>query len=59
MLKIYFREALAFKAQGSELAEAERLEREALMRRERAVAHGMRIIQFNTSSSYNMFRCPS
>jgi hypothetical protein len=33
-------EAQAFKVQGSELAEAERLEREALMRRERAVAHG-------------------
>jgi len=33
-------EAMAFKAQGSELAEAERHEREALMRRERAVAHG-------------------
>ncbi|KAF9467945.1 hypothetical protein BDZ94DRAFT_1318466 [Collybia nuda] len=33
-------EANAIKVQGSELAEAERLEREALMRRERAVGHG-------------------
>ncbi|KZT03782.1 uncharacterized protein LAESUDRAFT_728803 [Laetiporus sulphureus 93-53] len=33
-------EAQAFKAQSSELAEAERLEREAVMRRERAVAQG-------------------
>jgi len=33
-------EANSVKLQGSELAEAERLEREALMRRERAVAHG-------------------
>lgn len=41
ILKPHIREALAYKVQGSELAEAERLEREALMRRERAVAHGM------------------
>jgi len=34
------REATAFKVQGQELSEAERLEREAMMRRERAVAHG-------------------
>lgn len=34
------REAQAYKVQGAELAEAERHEREALMRRERAVAHG-------------------
>ncbi|KAL0579005.1 hypothetical protein V5O48_003000 [Marasmius crinis-equi] len=33
-------EAQALKVQSSELAEAERLEREAAMRRERAVAHG-------------------
>ncbi|CAA7267214.1 unnamed protein product [Cyclocybe aegerita] len=33
-------EANAVKLQGRELSEAERLEREALMRRERAVAHG-------------------
>ncbi|TFY80069.1 hypothetical protein EWM64_g3946 [Hericium alpestre] len=33
-------EANAFKAQGRELAEAEKLEREAMLRRERAVAHG-------------------
>ncbi|ETW77835.1 hypothetical protein HETIRDRAFT_107484 [Heterobasidion irregulare TC 32-1] len=33
-------EANAYKAQSSELAEAERLEREAMLRRERAVAHG-------------------
>jgi len=33
-------EANAVKLQGRELAEAERLEREALMRRERAVGHG-------------------
>jgi len=33
-------EAGALKVQGVELAEAERLEREAVMRRERAVAHG-------------------
>jgi len=33
-------EANALKTQSSELAEAERLEREALLRRERAVAHG-------------------
>jgi hypothetical protein len=33
-------EVNSVKLQGSELAEAERLEREALMRRERAVAHG-------------------
>ncbi|KAK1234202.1 hypothetical protein PQX77_002628 [Marasmius sp. AFHP31] len=33
-------EAQALKVQSSELAEAERLEREAVMRRERAVAHG-------------------
>ena len=33
-------EANAFKAQSAELAEAERLEREAMLRRERAVAHG-------------------
>ncbi|KAF9477959.1 hypothetical protein BDN70DRAFT_896110 [Pholiota conissans] len=33
-------EANSVKLQGRELAEAERLEREALMRRERAVAHG-------------------
>ncbi|KAJ3573365.1 hypothetical protein NP233_g2463 [Leucocoprinus birnbaumii] len=34
------REANAMKVQGRELAEAERLEREAIMRRDRAVAHG-------------------
>ncbi|KZV72742.1 hypothetical protein PENSPDRAFT_733366 [Peniophora sp. CONT] len=33
-------EANAIKAQSAELAEAERLEREAMLRRERAVAHG-------------------
>ncbi|KAL6302994.1 hypothetical protein BKA93DRAFT_826886 [Sparassis latifolia] len=33
-------EAGAFKAQSAEIGEAERLEREAVMRRERAVAHG-------------------
>ncbi|KZP06904.1 hypothetical protein FIBSPDRAFT_876057 [Athelia psychrophila] len=33
-------EAQAYKVQGAELGEAERLEKEALMRRERAVAHG-------------------
>ncbi|KAI0654393.1 hypothetical protein C8Q70DRAFT_1047996 [Cubamyces menziesii] len=33
-------EASAFKMQSAEIAEAERLEKEALMRRERAVAHG-------------------
>ena len=35
------REAGVTKLQGRELAEAERLENEALMRRERAVGHGM------------------
>lgn len=35
------REANALNLQSSELAEAERLEREAVMRRERAVGHGM------------------
>lgn len=35
------REANAFNLQSSELAEAERLEREAMMRRERAVGHGI------------------
>jgi hypothetical protein len=35
------REANALNFQSSELAEAERLEREAKMRRERAVGHGM------------------
>ena len=34
------READALKAQAAELSEAERLEREAISRRERAVAHG-------------------
>ncbi|KAL4242960.1 hypothetical protein ABKN59_011179 [Abortiporus biennis] len=33
-------EAAAFKAQSTEIAEAERLEREAMLRRERAVQHG-------------------
>ncbi|OBZ67396.1 hypothetical protein A0H81_12684 [Grifola frondosa] len=33
-------EANAFKAQSAEIAEAERLEKEAMLRRERAVAHG-------------------
>jgi len=33
-------EANAMKIQGAELAEAERLEREAMLRRERAVSHG-------------------
>lgn len=33
-------EANMFKAQSAEIAEAERLEKEALQRRERAVAHG-------------------
>jgi len=33
-------EAKALKSQSNELAEAERLEQEALARRERAVAHG-------------------
>jgi len=33
-------EATAIKSQGRELAEAERLEQEAILRRERAVAHG-------------------
>lgn len=33
-------EAGAFTQQSAEIAEAERLEKEALMRRERAVAHG-------------------
>ncbi len=33
-------EAGAFKQQSAEIAEAEKLEKEALMRRERAVAHG-------------------
>ncbi len=33
-------EAGVFKMQSAEIAEAERLEKEALMRRERAVAHG-------------------
>lgn len=33
-------EANSYKVQGAELAEAERLEREALLRRERAVGHG-------------------
>lgn len=37
---LFYREANALKTQSSELAEAERLEREALLRRERAVAHG-------------------
>lgn len=35
-----FREAQALKAQSQELQAAEELEREAAMRRERAVAHG-------------------
>lgn len=39
-LLIGLREANAIKLQSSELAEAERLEREAMMRRERAVGHG-------------------
>jgi hypothetical protein len=34
-------EANSLKLQGQELAEAERLEREAMMRRDRAVAHGI------------------
>ena len=38
-------EANTIKLQGRELAEAERLEAEALMRRERAVAHGKLFIQ--------------
>lgn len=33
-------EAQAFKAQSTEIAEAERLEKEAMLRRERAVQHG-------------------
>lgn len=33
-------EAQAFKQQSAELVEAEKLEREALLRRERAVQHG-------------------
>jgi hypothetical protein len=33
-------EAASMKVQSQEIAEAERLEREAMMRRERAVAHG-------------------
>lgn len=33
-------EASAFKAQSAEIAEAERLEKEAMLRRERAVQHG-------------------
>lgn len=37
---VSFREAGGLKLQGQELAEAERLEQEALARRERAVAHG-------------------
>jgi hypothetical protein len=40
------REASAVKLQGRELAEAERLEREALVRRERAVAHGECMLGF-------------
>ena len=38
-------EANTIKLQGRELAEAERLEAEALMRRERAVAHGKLFLQ--------------
>lgn len=41
LTQVFYREANSIKLQGAELAEAERLEREALMRRERAVAHGM------------------
>ena len=37
---MWHREAKAAKIQSQELAEAERLEHEALARRERAVAHG-------------------
>ena len=39
-------EAGAFKMQSAEIAEAERLEKEALMRRERAVAHGEYLVAF-------------
>jgi len=35
------REANSLKIQGVEISEAERLEQEALIRRERAVGHGM------------------
>lgn len=34
-------EASAYKAQSAEIAEAERLEKETMLRRERAVQHGM------------------
>ena len=37
-------EAQAFKAQSAEIAEAERLEKEALLRRERAVQHGESLV---------------
>lgn len=46
------READAIQVQSSELAEAERLEHEAQMRRDRAVAHGIHIFQPADSSTY-------
>ncbi|RDB27857.1 hypothetical protein Hypma_002305 [Hypsizygus marmoreus] len=46
-------EANAIKMQGSELAEAERLEREARMRRERAVGHGAHPDNLQPSTGHN------
>ncbi|KAG5634034.1 hypothetical protein H0H81_003696 [Sphagnurus paluster] len=46
-------EANSFKLQSAELAEAERLEREAMMRRERAVGHG----QFTVTVLLDAHKC--
>ncbi|KAI0031366.1 hypothetical protein K488DRAFT_86907 [Vararia minispora EC-137] len=46
-------EANAFKMQSTELAEAERLEREAMLRRERAVAHGAHPVNRQLGGSSN------
>lgn len=47
------READAIKLQGRELEEAERLEREAMMRRDRAVAHGAHPMNKNLGGGMN------
>ncbi|OCH89631.1 hypothetical protein OBBRIDRAFT_835644 [Obba rivulosa] len=47
-------EADAFKTQSMELAEAERLEREAMLRRERAVAHGAHPANKNLGGAQNV-----
>lgn len=55
-------EAQAFKHQSAELAEAEKLEREALLRRERAVQHGKfppYSVQIIALMMADFDRCPS